>query len=39
MPEKGGPSALLIDVVDHLLNPVIVAGASHRGRLRTRADA
>lgn len=39
MPEKGGPSALLIDVVDHLLNPVSAAGAHHRGRRRTGAAA
>ena len=39
MPEKGGPSALLIDVVDCLLNPISVAGAHHRGRRRTGAAA
>jgi hypothetical protein len=39
MPEKGGPSALLIDVVDHSLTPVSVAGAHHRGRQRTGAAA
>jgi hypothetical protein len=39
MPEKGGPSALLIDVVDHPLNPVFVAGAHHCGRRGTGAAA
>jgi|LGOV01.1.fsa_nt_gb hypothetical protein len=39
MPEKGGLSALFIDVVDRLLTPVSVAGANHRGRRRTGAAA
>ena len=39
MPEKGGPNALLIDVVDRPQNPVFVAGAHHRGRRRTGAAA
>ncbi|MEA1979068.1 MAG: hypothetical protein U9N80_14350 [Chloroflexota bacterium] len=39
MPKKGGPNALLIDLVDHSLTPVSVAGAHHRGRRRTGAAA
>jgi hypothetical protein len=39
IPEKGGPNALFIDVVDHSLKSISVTGAHHRGRQRTGAAA
>ncbi len=39
IPEKGGPNALMIDVVDHSLKSISVTGAHHRGRQRTGAAA
>jgi hypothetical protein len=39
MPEKGGPNALFIDVVDRPLKPIFITGAYHSERRRGRRRA